>query len=131
MSTVGLQTARYYEWLRSSAEQARKNQKTPDRALVLAACQLKGAWILSGCSKVDRIEFQYTHFHEYPEVYKELVDKIEDHAHKNCVPPGRLEKAREEAEKLTLPEILAISSIHGIFEAVAPNLVIVMDVMQR
>lgn len=129
---VGTETGGYYAWLSNAAEQARKNQKeNPDRATILAACQLRGAWILSGCPKVNDIKFEHTHFHQHPEVYKELVDKIEDHAKNFCVAPEQLNKARREVEKLTFPEILAISSMKEIFEMVSPNLVLVMDVMQQ
>ena len=132
MGFTGTETGAWWSWLRESEEQARKAKRCPDdRAHILAACLLKGIWILNGRSKVDDVKFQYAAYTPDSGVYADFEARVRAHAKNNCVADQSLEAAFKAVEKLQLPETLALASQKGIYEMVAPEILIVMDVMQQ
>jgi len=124
---------RYYAWLQASAEQARKEKELPAR--ILAACQVKGHWILSdrpffrpSQESGDLNSRNWNGGALHPELYQEMITRIEYHAHHRGITQDALGQARRAIEKLLFSEVFELAAMQNVFETVMPELVLVMSV---
>ena len=134
MGIIGVQNEAYNQWLRDSAAQAQKVKN--DLALELAACQLRGAWILYGCPKIQdsRKTIQSTLFQQMNiccmqnTLYLELIGNMEKFGLPNGVDLCMIEKARKETNRFQFSEL--IQKTRRLFEKLAPPEILVIEVMQ-
>lgn len=122
---------RYYAWLQASAEQAKKDRELP--ATILAACQYKGHWILAGCPKKPYAEKDFLvaardQSDLYSDLYFDIIKRVETNAKARGISMKELGDARRRVDKMTLQEKLSFATMQNVFEAVMPNLVLVMSV---
>lgn|SRR5512135_341886 len=111
-----------------AAKQAMKEKV--DMAVSLAACLLRGIWILNGSSRVSTVKFEYWKFIPSPSAYHEFEQRVRLCVKGHLIDDGIWRDAMRDTESLSLQEIIALSSKFGFFDAMAPDLVLVSDVMQ-
>jgi len=122
-------SAKYYAWLQASAEQARNEKELPAR--ILAACEIKGEWILSGqpiCPPSRLGDRFWEGGALHPKLYQEMVARIEHHARRRGISEATLSAARQAIDQLTFEEVFQLAAMQNLFETVMPELVLVMSV---
>ncbi len=130
-----METSQYMDWLRAGVEEARHKNKSLDRAHALAACWFRTIWIMNGCPNEERASRFCTVSPNWPDDRRkqaeEAHEKLLEHARTHAVTHDQFQSALEGMRKMTMAQVIALSSFAGIFEVVATDMVKVMDVMQR
>jgi hypothetical protein len=103
-----------------------------DMAISLAACLLRGIWILNGSSNfghsVGNIKFEYSKFIPSQNDYIEFETRVSKCVKGHLIGDGIWTDACRFVEGKSLPEVIELS--RRFFDVMAPDLVLVGDVMQ-
>ncbi len=126
---------KYGQWLQESNKQAQKEQR--EKARTAAACLLRGIRLMCSASVVnawnrtsDRVYFDDKRLVESPEIYDEFYRRATTYIKTHLISDSIWEESCKEVEKLSLSEIIALSRQGGLFDRLAPDGVLVSDIMQ-
>jgi hypothetical protein len=110
---TGSQTQAYNEWLHKSREQAQKDKR--EKTLGLAACLRRANWLLADSSESL--------------AYKEFDRRANQYAAGFLISTAEMDDAHQLVKQLERPEVIKLSNRLGLFSSLAPDLVLVADVM--